>query len=81
MKNLNDLLKNIDPKTLEQGRRTAEAFSKTAEGKALLDKFSNTTFNAENLKNISGKDADAILSFIKENPDIKNKIEAIVKKE
>lgn len=70
MNEWNDLLKGMDKKTLENNMDKATAFSKTPQGKALIDK----------LKGASPTDADALIKLIKENPDLIQSVESFFKK-
>jgi hypothetical protein len=82
LKNLNDLLKKLDPKMIEEGKKKAEELSKSPEGKALIEKLSdNGQLSLSNLKNFSESDAEPILKFMSQNPDLAKKLESFFKKE
>lgn len=65
MPDFSDLLKNIDPKTLQDGIEKASMFAKTEEGKRLI----------ENIKKSNPKDKNDIMSIMAKNPEIKKSIE------
>ena len=82
MKDINNMLKGMDPKTLEEGKKRAEEFAKTQEGKKLLDSLGLTgKFSADSLKKVSDSDFASIQKFISSNPSLAKKIENILKKE
>lgn len=69
MQNLNDFIKNMDPKTLQQGIERASQFAKTPEGKTFV----------ENIKKENPKDKDEIMKMMMKNPEIMKAIEKFLK--
>ncbi len=70
MKGLEEMLRNVDPKTLEKGMEQASAFAKTPEGKAMMDK----------LKENMPADKDGLMKLLEENPSFLQSLGAFFKK-
>ncbi len=70
MPDFNEMLKKVDPKILEKGIEKANAFAKTAEGKAVI----------EDLKKNKPDDTEGLLKILNQNPDIMHTIESFFKK-
>ncbi len=70
MKGFEDMLRGVDPKTLEKGMEQASAFAKTAEGKAMLEK----------LKSSMPSDKDSLMKMLEQNPDFLQSLGAFFKK-
>ncbi len=69
MHNMEELLKGIDEKTLEKNMQKANEFTKTKEGKAVIEK----------LKNSMPDDKDALIKMLTQNPDMIKSIENFFK--
>jgi len=69
MNNINEMLKNVDKKTLEKGMQQANAFMNTKEGKLMMNK----------IKNEMSEDKQEIMNIISKNPDIVQTIEKFFK--
>lgn len=64
-----EMLRGIDKNTLQEGVQRAEAFAKTAEGKAMMAKLGKS----------APSDKDALMDMLKKNPDIMKTIENFLK--
>lgn len=69
MNDFENMLKDVDKKTLEKGMAQAAAFAKTTEGKAMLDK----------LKDSKPADKDSLMKMLSQNPEIIKTLEAFFK--
>lgn len=70
MSDLNDLLKNIDAKTLKEGMEKAAIFAKTEEGKAFIAKIQKG----------DPKDKASLSKLLSNNPDIMKSVEKFFNK-
>ncbi len=70
MNGFENLLKDVDPKTMEKGVERATAFAKTAEGKAMIEK----------LKENMPADKDALMKMLAQNPELMKSVEKFFKK-
>lgn len=70
MKEFENILKKMDSKYLESNLKSANAFSKTEEGKKLI----------ESLKENKPDDIASLMKLIKNNPDVLKSIEQFFKK-
>jgi len=62
-----NFIKGLDPKTLAEGIKKAQEFSKTAEGRKMVE-------NIKSGQNIKGVNRDDLIKAFKENPELLNKI-------
>lgn len=84
--NLNDILKNMDERKLQEGIKKAQEFLSTNEGKQFASQLSQGDLNKvasslqDNPQNLSVGDRDKIIKEISKNPEIIKKIEKLFKK-
>ena len=72
MSDFNDFLKGIDNKTLAEGIRRAQEYSKTEEGKKMISKLKSG-------ESIKGVDRKALENAFRKNPEFLKKINDILK--
>lgn len=72
MQNFNDFLKGIDNKTLAEGIKRAQEFSKTEEGKKMISKIKSG-------ESVKGIDRASLEKAFKDNPALMNKINDLLK--